>query len=147
ATQRPLDEVARYLGGRRKVAGRWELRPVSIVDAGRRKELDLEVTVPFDRPGPWPAGTVWPAIERRLLGLIRTHRSTIVFANNRRVVERLTAHLNELAEAEPSAGDAPAPAVLARSHHGSLSLEERRATEEMLKQGELPAVVSTASLE
>jgi ATP-dependent Lhr-like helicase len=145
ATQRPLDEVARYLGGRRKLAGnppRWETRPVAIIDAGQRKQLDLEVTVPFDRPGPQPAGTVWPAIERQLLDLVRAHRSTIVFANNRRVVERLTAHLNErAADGEERAAD------LARSHHGSLSQDERRATEEALKRGELPAVIATASLE
>jgi ATP-dependent Lhr-like helicase len=145
ATQRPLDEVARYLGGRRKVSEtpvRWEPRPVSIIDAGQSKALDLEVTVPFDRPGPHPQGTVWPAIERRLLDLIRAHRSTIVFANNRRVVERLTAHLNESA-----AGGGESAVDLARSHHGSLSQDERRATEEALKRGELPAVVATASLE
>src|SRR4051812_33677002 len=98
ATQRPLDEVARYLGGLRKVAGpdgraRFEPRPVTILDTGQRKELDLEVLVPFDRSGPQPAGTVWPAIERRLSRLIDAHRSTIVFANNRRIVERLTSHL------------------------------------------------------
>ncbi|HMB05055.1 MAG TPA: DEAD/DEAH box helicase, partial [Isosphaeraceae bacterium] len=147
ATQQPLDEVARYLGGRRTVAGPrgsvpWEPRPVSIVDAGLRKQLDLEVTVPFDRAGPWPAGSVWPAIEHRLLDLIRGHRSTIVFANNRRVVERLTAHLNERA-----GGEGFGPAALVRSHHGSLSPAERRATEEALKRGELSAVVATASLE
>ena len=102
ATQRPLDEVARYLGGLRPTKGpdgaaRFEPRPVTIVDAGSRKELDLEVTVPFDRDGPPAGGSIWPAIERRLLDMIRAHRSTIVFANNRRIVERLTTHLNDLA--------------------------------------------------
>ena len=147
ATQRPLDEVACYLGGLRKVRGprgatRFEPRPVTIVDAGRRKELDLGVIVPFDRPGPQPAGSIWPAIERRLLEMIRAHRSTIVFANNRRLVEHLTTRLNDRAEA---GGDGPG--VLARSHHGSLCLEERRATEDALKRGELAGVVATASLE
>ena len=137
----------RYLGGLRKVRGprgatRFEPRPVTIVDAGRRKELDLGVIVPFDRPGPQPAGSIWPAIERRLLEMIRAHRSTIVFANNRRLVERLTMRLNDRAEA----GD-DGPGVLARSHHGSLCLEERRATEDALKRGELAGVVATASLE
>jgi ATP-dependent Lhr-like helicase len=148
ATQRPLEEVARYLGGLRTICpprGCHEPRPVTIVDAGRRKEMDLEVTSPFDRAVPLTAGTVWPAIERRLLDLIRTHRSTIVFANNRRVVERLTAHLNEMAE---STGDDEAQIVpLVKSHHGSLHLDERRGTEEALKAGELSAVVATASLE
>ncbi|MBX6316561.1 MAG: DEAD/DEAH box helicase, partial [Isosphaeraceae bacterium] len=104
ATLRPLDEVARYLGGLRKVAGedgaaRFEPRPVTIIDAGQRKDLDLEVALPAPAIGP-AQGLVWPAIERRLLELIRAHRSTIVFANNRRVVERLAANLNELAESE-----------------------------------------------
>ena len=53
--------------------------------------MDLGVTVPFDQAGPWQAGSVWPAIERRLFDLIREHRSTIIFANNRRIVQRLTA--------------------------------------------------------
>ncbi len=155
ATQRPLEEVARYLGGLRKLDGagpsRFEARPVTIVDAGRRKELDLEVIAPFDRAGPRPEGSIWPAIERMLFDLIRAHRSTIVFANNRRVVERLTSHLNELAESErpEAAADDPEapPEVVARSHHGSLSQDERRSTEEQLKRGDLPSVIATASLE
>ncbi len=151
ATQRPLEEVARYLGGLRTIRpprgrARHEARPVTIVDAGLRKEMDLQVTSPFDRGVPLTAGTVWPAIERRLLDLIRTHRSTIVFANNRRVVERLTAHLNELGESTGQDPDVPAR-PLAKSHHGSLHLDERRGTEEALKAGELPAVIATASLE
>ena len=153
ATQRPLDEVASYLGGLRKVRGdgptRFESRPVTIIDAGRRKELDLEVIAPFGRSIPRPDGSIWPVIERRLLDLVRDHRSTIIFANNRRVVERLTSRLNELAEEgmpPPDDPESPVP-VVARSHHGSLSQEERRETEEALKRGELPSVVATASLE
>lgn len=148
ATQRPLDEVARYLGGLRKVRDsdvttRFEPRPVTIIDTGQRKELDLEVISPFERAGTQPAGSVWPAIERRLLGLIEAHDTTIVFANTRAVVERLTARLNEHAEAQAEAPLTP----LVRSHHGSLSQEERRLTESTLKEGELKAVVATASLE
>ncbi len=142
ATQRPLEEVARYLGGLRKVKGRngidrFEPRPVTIVDAGGRKDFDLEVSYPAATSGLPAQGTVWPAIERRLLDLIDGHRSTIVFSNNRRVAERLTARLNALAE----------PREVAKAHHGSLSHPHRRQTEESLKQGELPAVVATASLE
>src|SRR5262249_46810157 len=148
---RPLEEVARYLGGRRAVRSkngrtRFEPRPVTIVDAGLGKSLDLEVGAPFDRGTPIAAGTVWPAIERRLLDLIRSHRSTIVFANNRRIAERLTAHLNELAESMGEETPEGAPAF-AKSHHGSLSLPERRETENALKNGELSSVVATASLE
>jgi ATP-dependent helicase Lhr and Lhr-like helicase len=150
ATQRPLDEVARYLGGLRKVGGTtFEPRPVAIIDAGRRRELDLSVIWPAspDRlPG---AGMIWPAIEEQLGNLVRAHRSTIIFTNNRRMVEKLTARLNDLVgvgRPAPSAGDAEAIRPF-RAHHGSLSLDERRVTEEALKAGELSAVVATASLE
>ena len=152
ATQRPLEEVARYLGGSRPTPGRgptrFEPRPVTIVDAGQRKDLDLGVIAPFGRSSPQPEGSIWPRIERRLLDLIEGHRSTIIFANNRRVVERLTGHLNELAEAETEGTDPETPPrVVARAHHGSLSQAERRETEEALKRGDLPSVVATASLE
>jgi ATP-dependent Lhr-like helicase len=147
ATQRPLEEVARFLGGARRVQDgtsvRFEPRQVTIIDAGQRKELDLEVIAPFRQAGPRLEGSIWPIIYQRVLTMIRDHRSTILFANNRRVVEQLTSHLNELADPD---GDDPAK-VVARAHHGSLSQAERRATEEALKQGEIPCVVSTASLE
>ena len=145
ATQRPLEEVARFLGGSDSSGP----RPVTIIDAGRRKDLDLGVIAPFGGSAPLVEGSIWPVIERRLLDLIGQHRSTIIFANNRRVAERLTSRLNEQAEADapPSTDpDARVPQV-ARSHHGSLSLEERRETEEALKRGDLPSVVATASLE
>jgi ATP-dependent Lhr-like helicase len=154
ATQRPLDEVARYLGGLRRVSGRgetarFEPRPVTIVDAGRRKELDLEVSFPAASEGPIPQGGVWPAVDERLMDLIGSHRSTIVFVNNRRVAESITARLNDRANEDVRAdtGAEEEPRTVARSHHGSLSLDARRATEEALKEGELPAVIATASLE
>ena len=73
-------------------------RPVTIIDAGWRRDLDLQVIWPrkLDRPG--IAGSIWPEIESELLSLVQAHRSTIIFANNRRTVEKLTARLNELAE-------------------------------------------------
>jgi ATP-dependent helicase Lhr and Lhr-like helicase len=161
ATQRPLDEVARYLGGIRRVAGTTsdalaEPRPVTIVDAGWRRDLDLEVVWPRNIEGAYSAGSVWPAIEHHLKTLVDEHRSTIVFANNRRTVEKLTARLNEADAAEfdrddarddSTPGDQASPPRRFRAHHGSLSLEERRGTEEALKRGELAAVVATASLE
>lgn len=140
ATQKPLEEVARYLGG---------ARPVEIVDASGRKPMDLRVIWPAGDAGLGPPGSIWPAIEDRVLGLVEEHRSTLVFANNRRTVEKLTARLNELATRDierEAPGDDPEP-VPFRAHHGSLSLDERRTTEEMLKKAELRAVVSTASLE
>jgi ATP-dependent Lhr-like helicase len=120
ATQRPLEEVARFLGGRqRDRAGRFEPRPVTIVDAGTRKELDLEVIVGVEdmaelgRPlmsdgepvlsgaaaSPEARTSIWPSIYPRLLDLIHAHQSTLVFVNSRRLAERLAARLNEL-EAE-----------------------------------------------
>jgi ATP-dependent helicase Lhr and Lhr-like helicase len=139
ATQRPLEEVARYLGGS---------RPVTIIDAGRRKVLDLGVVGLFSGATSGPGISIWPAIERRLFDLIREHRSTIIFANNRRVVERLTNALNALAEVESPSDDPDSLArMVARAHHGSLSQEERRETEEALKRGDLPSVVATGSLE
>jgi ATP-dependent Lhr-like helicase len=153
ATQRPLEEVARYLGGfRRTVNGSFEPRPVTIVDAGRRHDLDLRVIWPASPDRLPAAGMIWPAIEERLATLVSQHRSTIIFTNNRRMVEKLTARLNEAIEEgepppEPGAHPSPSNHRAFRAHHGSLSLEERRATEEALKHGELAAVVATASLE
>ncbi|HXG40987.1 MAG TPA: helicase-related protein, partial [Candidatus Limnocylindrales bacterium] len=146
ATQRPLDTIARFLGG----VG----REVRIVDAGARKPLDLEVVVPVEemgrlgeplppeeQPGGPAAGpearrSIWPAVHPRILELIRRHRSTIVFANSRRLAERLAQRLNELAGEE-----------LVRAHHGSIAREQRLAIEEALKAGRLPALVATSSLE
>jgi ATP-dependent Lhr-like helicase len=145
ATQKPLEEIGRFLVGPR--------RSCRIVDTGVRKELDLEIRVPVDsmvEPDATPApeldplvgGTeatrrsIWPAIYPELLELIQAHRSTIVFVNNRRAAERLALRLNELAERE-----------IARAHHGSLAREERLVVEEMLKAGELPCLVATSSLE
>ncbi len=135
ATQRPLEEVARFLGGLEVDAeGTLHPRPVRIIDAGLRKDLDLRVINPVEQFGPLPERSIWPSIYRLLGDLIREHRSTLVFANDRRAVERITAFLNEEGE-------------LARAHHGSVALEVRQQTEQALKEGRLPAVVATASLE
>lgn len=148
ATQRPLETIARFLGGT------GPGREVSIVDAGTRKELDLRVVVPVEdlsrigepipleeQPGgpataAEPRTSIWPAIHPRILDLIREHRSTIVFTNSRRLAERLAQRLNELAGEE-----------LVRAHHGSIAREQRLAIEEELKAGRLPALVATSSLE
>jgi ATP-dependent Lhr-like helicase len=150
ATQRPLEEVARFLVGPR--------RECQIIDAGVRKPLDLKIHVPVesmrepaaatgaDPLEPVPGGealrgSIWPAIYPELLVLIRAHRSTIVFVNNRRSAERLALRLNELA------GEEGKPAEIARAHHGSLAREERLVVEELLKGGEIPCIVATSSLE
>jgi len=114
ATQRPLEEIGRFLGGhRRDDAGTTTPRPVTVVDAGIGKELDIEVVVPVDdmgdlgkvvepEPGAAAAGptrrSIWPSMHPRLLELIQQHRSTLVFVNARRLAERLATRLNELAE-------------------------------------------------
>jgi ATP-dependent Lhr-like helicase len=137
ATQRPLEEIARFLGGRD--------REVEIVDAGAAKELDLEVIVPVEdmrelggapAPDGEPRQSIWPALYPRLLELVQSHRSTLVFVNNRRSAERVAHRLNDLAEAD-----------IARAHHGSIAREQRLEIEDMLKSGQLPALVATSSLE
>jgi ATP-dependent Lhr-like helicase len=90
--------------------------------------------------------SIWPAIYPELLRLVREHRSTIVFVNNRRAAERLALRLNELAAAEDDAAGRPLREI-ARAHHGSLAREERTVVEELLKAGELPCLVATSSLE
>ena len=176
ATQRPLAEIGRFVAGSE--------REIELVDAGTRKELDLEVVIPLEdmrelgstadlsvppladshatvaaakRP---PSGifarsesaladsdlaqstaeqssrSIWPSIYPAILELVRQHRSTIVFVNNRRLAERLALRLNELAEEE-----------IARAHHGSLAREQRIVVEELLKAGQIPCLVATSSLE
>jgi ATP-dependent Lhr-like helicase len=170
ATQRPLDEIGRFLVGPR--------REVTILDAAAPPRLDLRIEVPVEsmaEPGardlsadgavPDPLepvaggestrGSIWPAIYPELLRSVREHTSTIVFVNNRRAAERVALRLNELAareDAQATAGDAdavaaPASREIARAHHGSLAREERTHVEELLKAGELPCLVATSSLE
>ncbi len=190
ATQRPLEEVARFLGGaettreegrgkreekalvglttgsreegvgsreepagdeQEGVAGGPRFRPVTIVNAGARKVLDLRVEVPVedmaklgeiqDIPsGPASQGpkrtSIWQSIHPRLLEIIRERTSTLIFVNARRVAERLAGALNDLA-GEP----------IARAHHGSLAAAQRSEIEELLKAGRIKALVCTSSLE
>src|SRR5882724_2908228 len=150
ATQRPIEEIGQFVSGG---------RPITIVDAGTRKPLDLEVVVPvedmrelgtttsYENP---PAAdgsalltsteggtnSIWPSIYPEILRLVKEHRSTIVFVNNRRLAERLALRLNELADEE-----------IARAHHGSLAREQRVLVEEELKAGRIPCLVATSSLE
>ncbi|MEU8618910.1 ATP-dependent helicase [Streptomyces sp. NPDC048623] len=167
ATVRPVEEVARYLSPQRKV---------EIVQPPSGKEFDLSVVVPVEDMGELggsPASdaaeggdrpSIWPHVEERIADLVQAHRSTIVFANSRRLAERLCNRLNEIAyeratgEALPdrkppaevmaqSGAAQGAPPLLARAHHGSVSKEQRAQVEEDLKAGRLPAVVATSSLE
>jgi ATP-dependent Lhr-like helicase len=148
ATQRPLDEVARLLGG---LDARGAPRPVTIIDAGEKKRFDLTVEVPdidmarlgeIDElaSGPAAAGgarrSIWPHVHERLVALIKEHRSTLVFVNSRRLAERLASALNEVAGDE-----------IALAHHGSVAREKRSLIEDRLKRGLLPAIIATSSLE
>ena len=156
ATQRPLEEVARFMVG--------PGRRARIVDVGASRPLDLEIRVPVEsmaRPEPAAdsdplvplpggeatVGSIWPAIYPQLLELVRSHTSTIIFVNSRRAAERLALRLNELDAALQAGAGAAAPREIARAHHGSLAREERTAIEELLKAGELPCLVATSSLE
>jgi ATP-dependent helicase Lhr and Lhr-like helicase len=165
ATVRPAEEVARFLGG---------AQPATVVAPPSGKRFDLRVVVPvpdlteLDQPGTSKdrQSSVWPHVEARIEELITQHTSTLVFANSRRLAERLCNRLNEIHAARqgwvPAAanphrppaelmGEAGAmlgaPPVLARAHHGSVSKEQRALVEEELKSGTLAAVVATSSLE
>ncbi|RRO14869.1 ATP-dependent helicase [Saccharopolyspora rhizosphaerae] len=165
ATVRPVEEVRTFLAGG---------RPVRTVQPAHPKEVEVRVEVPVPdmaelgsssaEPGDQPAEqrtSIWPSVQERILELIRQHRSTIVFSNSRRLAERLTAGINELATeqqeeemtkfpAEAVGGSgigSGAPPVVAKAHHGSMSKEQRAVVEEELKSGQLPCVVATSSLE
>lgn len=178
ATQRPLEEVARFLGGAvgsgstlsdhqeaaplqdshpeisnelESPASAPRYRPVTIVDASAPKRLDLRIEVPLDdmkrldeiKPipsGPAPQDpvrpSIWSAIHPKLLELVRAHRSTLIFVNSRRLAERISGAVNELA------GE-----ILVRAHHGSVASAQRKEIEERLKAGTLRGIVATSSLE
>lgn len=172
ATVNPVEEVASFLGG---------TAHVNIVNPPNQKEIDVTVIVPVQdlaAPVQAPIGdphsevlaggapeqpSIWPHVEARIVDLIEEHTSTLIFANSRRLAERLTARINEIAaqrqgvelttnsspaELMAQAGaSAGAPAILARAHHGSVSKEQRALIEDDLKSGRIPAVVATSSLE
>ena len=193
ATIQPLEEVARFLGGQESskqlsvssnqlsvnseqslVSGlqspisTLQPRPVTIVDARYKKNLDLEiVTVVDDFRQLGGTDSIWPHVIPNVLNDIRRHTTTLIFSNSRRLAERTADRLNAQLEAEQSEEIEPgSPAALApggvmrgkgifaigaqgpiRAHHGSMSKEARRELEEQLKAGELPALVGTSSLE
>jgi ATP-dependent Lhr-like helicase len=173
ATQRPLDEVARFLGGAKatptakkeraaaptdEILAEFEsasaapvYRDVTIVDAGEPKRIDLRIEVPLDDmsrldelvtlpSGPASQGpvrpSIWSAIHPKLLELVRSHTSTLIFVNSRRLAERISGAVNELA------GE-----VLVRAHHGSVAADQRKEIEDRLKMGTLRGLVATSSLE
>jgi len=145
ATQRPLSTVAAFLGGGIWNPEKEELvpRPVTIIDCGMAKKMNLSVLSPLPQFGDLPDASVWPAVVERLYQLIRSHRTTLIFVAMRSQAEKLTRRLNERHQQETG----EAEAVFAMAHHGSMSRDLRLEVEERLKQGAVPAVVATASLE
>ena len=137
ATQRPLEEVARFLGGCEPSdgAGSPQFRPVTIVDCGMTKEMQIAVESPVADLGN-VGGSIWPAVAPLVLKYIRASSTTLVFVNNRAQAEKIAARVNNLAEEE-----------IALPYHGSLARERRFALEERLKAGSLRALITTSSLE
>jgi ATP-dependent Lhr-like helicase len=154
ATQRPLEEIARLLGGAEADAKQNSTpvaRPVEIINASEPKQLDLRIETPVQdmarlaempeiQTGPTSVGpstaSIWPHIHPRLVELVRAHRSTMIFVNSRRLAERLAAAINDLADEE-----------LAQAHHGSIARAKRVEIEDRLKRGQLRSIVATSSME
>ncbi|HTK87639.1 MAG TPA: DEAD/DEAH box helicase, partial [Nitrospiraceae bacterium] len=162
ATQRPIETIASFLvgGARREARGEGQeemppelsvitpqaarsspraLRPL-VIDVGHRRNMDVAVEVPKDELGGVATNAIWSDIYDRLAELARQHRSTLVFVNTRRLVERVSHHLEE--RLRETLGERAVAA-----HHGSLSRQTRLSAEERLKRGQTRVVVATASLE
>ncbi len=136
ATIHPIEEVAQFLVGYAWRDGSLKPRPCRVVEVGGVRRMDLQVIAPLPQLGAVATNAVWDATYDRLAELIRTHQSTLIFCNSRRLAERIAVRLTErLGEDEVAA------------HHGSLSRRERLKAEARLKAGEIKAVVATGSLE
>ncbi|HYJ86002.1 MAG TPA: DEAD/DEAH box helicase [Pyrinomonadaceae bacterium] len=135
ATQRPIEEVARFLVGAANIKSDGT-PDCAIVDSGHTRRLDLAIELPDSPLQAVMSGEVWDEVYDRLAQLIRQHKTTLVFVNTRRLAERVARHLGERIGDENIA-----------AHHGSLAREQRLAAEQRLKAGELSALVATASLE
>ncbi|MEJ2737872.1 MAG: DEAD/DEAH box helicase, partial [Anaerolineae bacterium] len=184
ATQRPLDEVARFLGGYQPQSPNIQYpisngpeatnpdpsapipRPVTIIDAGMVKPMDLQVITAVEDFSDLPGGSMWPAIIPQVMDRIEAHHTTLIFANSRRQAERAADRLNDL-HLSRQAGQPGGPEAMIeggavkgggiqgtgtvggpfRAHHGSVSREARLQLERALKEGQLPALVGTSSLE
>ena len=168
ATQRPLDRIAAFLGGQRREGSTFVPRPVSIIDAGHRKTMDIRVECAPPDFSLLAQEGVWPLVFTGILSLIKTHRTTIIFVNNRRLAERVASALNERAENRETAPPGPARQAasainlravprptsagtpeepLVQAYHGSMSRQARESMERDLKEGRIRALVATSSLE
>src|SRR6266446_5044386 len=135
ATQKPIEEVARFLVGTRGLDGSGNPR-CAIIDSGHSRNMDLAIELPGSPLEAVMSNEVWAEVYGRLADLIAAHQTTLVFVNTRRLAERVTHHLTERLGKDK-----------VTSHHGSLSAKLRLEAEHRLKRGELKALVATASLE
>lgn len=141
ATVRPPESIGAFVGGLSQTgegeSARFTARPVTIVAEPAEKRIDVAIRYIAPSPADPPGETQWPRIAAAIkTEHISRNRSTLVFVNSRRVCERMALHLNR-----------DEPDLVAYAHHGSLSKDIRRVVEERLKNGELPAIVATGSLE
>ena len=135
ATQKPIEEVARYLIGSANILA-GGTPDCTIIDSGHRRQLDLAIELPDTPLQAVMSGEVWEEVYDRLAQLIQQHKTTLIFVNTRRLAERVARHLGERIGEENIA-----------AHHGSLARDQRLRAEQRLKAGELSALVATASLE
>jgi len=161
ATQRPLETIARFLGGQEWQNGNLVSRDVAVVDAGYKKKMDLEVTCVAQDFSEMPTDSIWNFIFPRLLEAILKHSTTLIFVNNRRLAERVAAKLNELLEGQehtlhnyavplppPQFTPAlPKSGIHVQAYHGSMSRTAREKMEADLKAGNLRVLVATSALE
>src|ERR1044072_7480435 len=135
ATQRPIEEVARFLVGTENLHA-TNVPDCTIIDSGHARKLDIAIELPESPLQAVMSGEVWDEVYDRLTQLIRQHHTTLIFVNTRRLAERVARHLGERIGEENIA-----------AHHGSLAREQRLVAEQRLKSGELSALIATASLE
>ncbi|MFZ4622382.1 MAG: DEAD/DEAH box helicase, partial [Bacteroidota bacterium] len=167
ATQRPLESVAQFLGGMEWKEHRLTPRPVNIIDAGYKKNVDLKVICAARDFAEMPMDSIWSLIFPQLIQLIREHRTTLIFVNNRRLAERVAAKLNDILEGEedttnnyavpfyskkqfPIQQKAPADRtsdIQVFAYHGSMSRTVREQLETDLKLGKLRVLITTSALE
>jgi ATP-dependent Lhr-like helicase len=134
ATQKPIEEVAQFLVGSEK--SDCTITDVTVIDRGHKRAIDLEIEVPGSPLEAVMSGEVWQETYKRLVELIESHRTTLIFVNTRRLSERMAFQLSERLGAEHVA-----------AHHGSLAKEARLDAEAKLREGRLKVLVATASLE